>query len=196
MPMAKRRMVEKAIVRNILEGTLNATAWVFLLLINMGALTISAFLSPSIYKEPQYIDFGGSGASDKKKKKMKFKEMTIRQSVWRLKKMGFVRQDNNGYKLTEKGFKLAQYILQKKKVISRKWDGKFRLVIFDIPEEKKEIRVWLREELYLLSYQGLQKSVFVGKNPLPEDLIKEIKKKKIGNFVNYILTDKIYKNIF
>lgn len=196
MSKVKRKVVEKAIARNILEGTLNATAWVFLLLVNMGVLTISAFLSPSIYKEPQYIDFGESGASDKKKKKIKFREMTIRQSIWRLKKMGFVRQDGNSYKLTEMGLKLARYILQRKKIIGSKWDGKFRLVIFDIPEEKKEIRVWLREELYIINYQRLQKSVFIGKNALPEDLIKEIKKKKIGNFVNYILADKIYKNIF
>jgi len=77
----------------------------------------------------------------------------------------------------------------------RKWDRKYRVVIFDIPENKRKIRNWLREELYLLDYKKLQESVLIGKYALPDDLIEEIKKYKIGNYVNYLLVDKVYKNI-
>lgn len=194
----KRKVFEKAITRNIIENTLNGTAWVFSLLVNLGVLTIGAFLSPSIYKDLPVVDF--SKAPHKKSKKAKkireFKEMNIRQSLWRLKRMGFVRQEGKKYFLTEAGKRLADYILKRKKLIDKKWDGKYRVVVFDIPEKQSDARDWLRSELYLLNYKKLQKSVFIGKNPLPGDLIEDIKSRKIGNFVNYILADKVYKNLF
>ncbi|MFH0969425.1 MAG: hypothetical protein V1804_02870 [Patescibacteria group bacterium] len=90
---------------------------------------------------------------------------------------------------------LAKYIISRKKVLNKKWDGKYRVVIFDIPEEKRKIRDWLRGELDLLDYKKLQKSVFISKFSLTSDLIKEIKNKKIGSYVNYLLVDKVYKNI-
>lgn len=194
----KRQVFEKAVARNILENSLNGTAWVFSLLINMGILTIDAFLSPSIYKDPLFIDLSGTSNTQNKKvtKKKEFKEMTIRQSLWRLKKMGFVKKDDDKYSLTQKGTILAKYILKRKNVLENKWDGKFRVVVFDIPEKRSDARDWLRSELYLLNYKKLQKSVFIGKVPLPADLIRDIKTRRMGNFVNYILADKIYKNLF
>lgn len=109
--------------------------------------------------------------------------------------MGFVKKTGNKYSLTKSGWDIVRLIMNKRKTLSSKWDGKYRLVIFDIPEEKNKIRDWLRQELYLIDYHKLQESVFIGKHPLPPDLIKEIKENKIGSCVNYILADKIYKNI-
>jgi CRISPR-associated endonuclease Cas2 len=42
-----------------------------------------------------------------------------------------------------------------------KWDGKWRIVIFDIPEKKKKAREALREKLKELGFKELQKSVFI-----------------------------------
>lgn len=42
-----------------------------------------------------------------------------------------------------------------------KWDGKWRMVIFDIPERKKKAREALRKKLKELNFMELQKSVFV-----------------------------------
>lgn len=78
------------------------------------------------------------------------------------------------------------------KNLKRKWDKKYRVVIFDIPEKKSGDRIWLREELYLLKYKQLQKSVYFSKFPLSTDIIKEIRQRKIGNYVNYLLVNKIY----
>ncbi len=194
----KRKVFEKAIARNIIENTLNGTAWVFSLLINIGILTIDAFLSPLVYKDLPVVNFSEAPhtKSKKTKKTRELKEMNIRQSLWRLKRMGLVKQEGKKYFLTEAGKKLADYILKRKKAINKKWDGKYRVVIFDIPEKQSDARDWLRSELYLLNYKKLQKSVFIGKNPLPGDLIEDIKNRKIGNFVNYILADRVYKNLF
>lgn len=42
-----------------------------------------------------------------------------------------------------------------------KWDGKWRMVAFDIPEKKKKAREALRDKLRDLGFRELQKSVFV-----------------------------------
>ena len=43
----------------------------------------------------------------------------------------------------------------------RRWDGKWRLVIFDIPETKRRVRDALRRKLKELGFLEFQKSVFV-----------------------------------
>lgn len=82
--------------------------------------------------------------------------------------------------------------MAKRKSMNKKWDGKYCLVIFDISEIKKSFRRWLREELYLLRYIKLQKSVFIGKYPLSQDIVKKIKKLGLNDFVNYLLVEKNY----
>lgn len=189
MPTQK---IAKIIVKNILRKTPSATSWIFSFLLDMGALTIDAFLSPSYYAD---LPSASSAFSNIPRKRPEIKPVTIRQSILRLRKQGFVEKRGDQYKLTEKGKQLGKYILERKTLINKKWDAKYRIVIFDIPEEKKEQRSWLRQELYLLEYRLLQESVFIGKHPLPKSLIKSIKQRRIGNCINYILAEKVYKNI-
>jgi phenylacetic acid degradation operon negative regulatory protein len=132
-------------------------------------------------------------ADTKELKKKKIKEITIRQNIRRLQKHGFVIKKEGKLRLTLKGENLADYILKRKKKLNKKWDKKYRVVIFDIPENKRLDRDWLRKELYLLKYKQLQKSVFMSKYSLTEDIVKEIKLRKIGNYVNYLLVDKVYE---
>jgi DNA-binding transcriptional regulator PaaX len=192
----KKRKVEKLrnkIARNILSGTFNATAWTFDFLANTGLLTIEVFFNPSIYRDHSYVNFNSFSDT---KKKFKIQEPAIKQSLWRLKKAGFVAKKGREFYLTKKGKELARCISGRKNIIEKKWDRKFRVVVFDIPEKKRKTRDWLRQELMLLNYKKLQESVFAGKFPLPEDLIKNIKSHEIGNCVNYMLVEKIYKNVF
>lgn len=42
-----------------------------------------------------------------------------------------------------------------------RWDGKWRMVLFDIPEEKKRARDALRQKLTDIGFKELQKSVLV-----------------------------------
>jgi CRISPR-associated endonuclease Cas2 len=191
----KKEKMQRAIAKNILNGTLNATAWVFEFITFTGALTVEAFLNPSYYANLPDIDYFYSKKEKNYFKKKKFKELTIRHSLWRLQKQGFVEKKNANYIMTGKGKQLMDYIQKRKESLHNKWDGKYRVVIFDIPEKEKDFRNWLRQELYILNYERLQKSVFVSKHSLSPDIIKEIKHKKMGNFVNYLLVEKIYKNI-
>jgi len=45
--------------------------------------------------------------------------------------------------------------------IPRHWDKKWRIVLFDIPEEKRKIRDALRKKLKKLGFLEFQKSVFI-----------------------------------
>lgn len=183
---------KKIILESLLKGVPTASAWVFSKLIEFGEITIGAFFSPSIYKDYQASSCLYFPPSEIKEKP---KEKTIKQSLRRLQKEGFVEKRDSHFCLTKKGKYIWDYAINRKKALKQKWDGKYRLVIFDIPEKKTPDRNWLRQELYVLEYKLLQKSVFVGKTPLPSDLIKSIKAKKLGNYVNYILAEKIYQNI-
>ncbi len=129
---------------------------------------------------------------DYKPKNRKIKRETIRYSIKRLEKQGIIEVTDKNINLTKWGRRLFGKIKSKKKTLDKKWDKKYRLVIFDIPEKKKNIRHWLREELYLLNYVQLQKSVFIGKHPLPSDIINDIRQLDIEDCVNYLLVDKVY----
>jgi CRISPR-associated endonuclease Cas2 len=52
----------------------------------------------------------------------------------------------------------------------KKWDGKWRIVIFDIPERKRGARDVLRETLKRLGFFELQKSVFVYPYPCQDEM--------------------------
>lgn len=64
--------------------------------------------------------------------------------------------------LAENGRRKAlKYNLEKMEIPKQKWDGKWRIVVFDIPEIRKDARNALREMLKRLGFYELQKSVFV-----------------------------------
>jgi DNA-binding PadR family transcriptional regulator len=192
----KNLKIARTILSNIAEKSVTAPIWILTTLLEMGAAGVEVFFNPSYYYDPTPVIFDGiERGKTRKKKKIKLKEATIRQSLRRLKKQGFVEKKEGKYALARTGKMLMQYVLRRQKAISAKWDGKFRVVIFDIPEKERKTRNWLRQEFYFLKYQKLQESVFIGKLPLPPDLIKDIKRNKIGNYVNYLMVDKVYKNV-
>ncbi|HPN55062.1 MAG TPA: CRISPR-associated endonuclease Cas2 [Candidatus Moranbacteria bacterium] len=191
-----KRKYKNIIAENIINQSITATSWLLCSIFEFGAITIKAFLSPSLYADfpsSQNLFFDDV---IKAGKKAKYKEITIRQSLRRLEKYGFIERNEAQFIITKKGKEFLNQLLKKKKQSRKMWDKKYRVVIFDIPETKRKSRNWLRAELYLLGYKRLQNSVFIGKKTLPEDIILGIKENKISNFVNYLLVDRVYKNIF
>lgn len=68
-------------------------------------------------------------------------------------------------------------------------DGRSRLVMFDIPERERNKRDWLRSRLLACEYSPLQRSVWVGKRPLPQELFKELKERKLISCVHVVGLD-------
>ena len=71
------------------------------------------------------------------------------------------------------------------------WDGKWRLVIYDIKEERKSLRVELKNALRNIGFVAIQKSVWA--YPFPcEDLHVMLKIDfKLGREVLYVVVDKL-----
>lgn len=65
-------------------------------------------------------------------------------------------------------------------------DGKTRIVVFDIPEDRRRDRNWLRIELYGCDYAPLQRSVFIGTRPLPTKLFEELRVRALLSHVHVI----------
>ena len=118
-------------------------------------------------------------------RKQRLKKKTFQDNTYRLKKLGLIAKDpqKKVYYLTDEGKKFTAYIEDRYGVLSRKWDGKVRVVIFDIPEKKRQWREWLRSELLLLQYKILQKSVYIGKTPLPKSFYQEVIGAGLGKYV-------------
>jgi DNA-binding transcriptional regulator PaaX len=53
-------------------------------------------------------------------------------------------------------------------------DGVPRIVSFDIPEQQRKKRRWIREALLEYGYRPLQKSVWIGFAPLPENFFEDL----------------------
>ena len=119
---------------------------------------------------------------------------SINNSRARLVKNGILKYDVNGFLcLTEKGKdKLREIEAVEYKIISpRKWDNKWRVLIFDIKESRKSLRDKLRKTLISVGFVRLQDSVWVFPHDC-EDLITLLKADfKIGKDVLYMVVDKI-----
>lgn len=74
---------------------------------------------------------------------------------------------------------------------SAKWDGKWRLIIFDIEEGKKVAREFFRSKLKSLGFYQLQKSVYIYPYPCRKEI--EILRANYGLSVHevmYLLVDR------
>lgn len=94
--------------------------------------------------------------------------------------------------LTAEGVKLVQRLKAKLAHARQgRWDGKWRLVVFDVPERIRDRRNFLRRELMALGFSQLQKSVWVTPYPLPEDFSAIVAELGLGKHFRIITADAI-----
>lgn len=116
------------------------------------------------------------------------------QLLRRLRKEGFIDQEKDMdqdkiiLKLTEKG---KSYMRLENALNKEKWDGKWRLVIFDIPESKRKLRNTLRQKLKEWGFKYWQKSLWVSKKDLAEPLREFIDELGLSDFVLVAVSDDI-----
>ncbi len=84
----------------------------------------------------------------------------------------FIEGKEKYYEITTKGLaKIDEYRIDNIKINhTSKWDGKWRLVVYDIPEKRKSSRDWLQNRLLELDFVKIQDSVYV----FPFECTKEI----------------------
>ncbi|OGZ77758.1 MAG: CRISPR-associated endonuclease Cas2 [Candidatus Staskawiczbacteria bacterium RIFOXYB1_FULL_32_11] len=163
-----------------------------------GLITVAVTLSPNllynIAKEIIKI----------KKKDWKYKNTDARKLSRSLaglnKNKIIILKEVNGkfvVELTEKGRRVVGEIqfenmeIKKQKV----WDGKWRIVIFDIPENQRRVeRNALRGKLQNLGFYQIQKSVWAYPYPCEKEIQFLCEMFNINPYVNIITAEKIYND--
>jgi len=104
------------------------------------------------------------------------------------------RNNYSEIKLTLKGRNQAlKYFLGDLKIKKpAKWDGKWRIIVFDIPETKRLARDILRNKLRELGFIKIQNSVFVFPYPCQKEIDRILDFYFLRSYVYYIESDKIY----
>lgn len=115
-----------------------------------------------------------------------------------LKKRGYIQiatlKEKQGILLTPKGKKKAlkaKVLLDQPSHLKKRKDGKWLMVIFDIPERKKQLRENFRGLLYSLGFQKFQKSVWVSPFDVKKQLEEIIRFYGLENYVRIFLIEEI-----
>ena len=118
------------------------------------------------------------------------KQSALSQALKRLREGGLIEKvklkEDIVFRLTNEGRDLISDPAEEKE-----WDGKYRIVIFDIPEEKRIIRNLFRRNLKKWGFKHLQKSVWISKRNIFDKLNSYIKDLGIEEWVVVIEADKI-----
>lgn len=122
------------------------------------------------------------------------KKSVLSKAINRLKQKGFVEtvlEDKDLLiKLTDEG-KQILFLLEPEE---SKWDGKWRIVVFDVPEEKRLVRDLFRRNLKKWGFKPLQKSTWISQKHVTEKLVSYVKFLKIEKWVIVIESNKIEPN--
>lgn len=126
------------------------TSTIFSVIAEAPFVVTTAFSRKSFYEKSVMLEFG-------------FKPWQVNQTLKRLELGCYFVNKKDRFYLTKKGLAKVNYCkLEKIKLTSKtKWDGKWRLIIFDIPETVREARDALRNKLKEWGCYKIQNSVFV-----------------------------------
>lgn len=106
----------------------------------------------------------------------------------KLKKNEWVEKTSNDneiyYQITPKGEKAVDKFLKPLKQTG-KWDGRWRLVMFDIPESKRDIRDRLRRALTNLGLGILQASVWISPNDIKDEIREIAERLELGTTLKF-----------
>ena len=116
----------------------------------------------------------------------------LSQALKRLREKGlvdFIDEEELVIRLTDSGREKA--VIASLQQEDRKWDGRWRVVIFDIPEKRRAARDVLRYRLKQWGFTPWQKSVWVSRKNCTKPLRNYIKQIGIGDWVMVLESDNI-----
>ena len=158
----------------LISGSLPLRAKILLHLLGAGAVVESAIYdfttSPSVsaYHSIEYSNFvhESRAAFHNTVSYLLAKKLIASQGIKRKRE----------FKVTDKGMGFLFKKLPDLKYAAKKWDGYFRVVIYDIPEKQNLVRDHLRSELKRLGFKFIQKSVWATPFPVENELENFLKK--------------------
>lgn len=177
--VGNNKIVYRSRVREAILGTLA-----------FGGIMTLAVVAPNAVQLLKYVINNG---------RQKYDRLTyIRRVTDSLVNKGMVTKIKNNHgqillRITGEGREeLKRYLTQELQIKKpRRWDEKYRLIIFDIKEYRRKTRDELRKWLEHLGFKRLQNSVWVYPYECREVIVLLKSKFKIGKDVLYITADEI-----
>lgn len=194
-PSMKRR------IKMFLENDTRSAALTRALLFTaaLGGVVAVGILAPNLFKIlriPNYVERG------KRLNKEGF--LRSRRACYQLEKRGLIERDftkgsSHRWRLTLLGKEMIERIVirPKKKIAAGpvQWDGKMRLIAFDIPDTYKCARDVFRNKLKVMGCYPLQRSVLAYPYPCKQELLVTAARLGIQDFVEiYTIEDFDNKN--
>ena len=103
-----------------------------------------------------------------------------------------IRRGEPVFRITSQGGVKLRYSVPLAKKIGKKWDGIWRMVIFDIPETEKMKREELRGKLKDLGFACWQKSVYISPFDVALDLAEYLSAANLADFAIALEAKKIF----
>ncbi|RUQ31139.1 phenylacetic acid degradation operon negative regulatory protein PaaX [Peribacillus cavernae] len=120
-------------------------------------------------------------------------EQSVRAAISRMNKQGWVMSRKEGnkshYFLTDRGVnRMDEAAKRIFKLKPDKWDGEWRMLIYSIPEEKRNLRDELRQELIWSGFGTISNSCWISPNNLIKEVYSLIDKYGISDYVHFFHT--------
>lgn len=123
----------------------------------------------------------------------KYKKDSLYVTVHRMTKADLIERviekGDAKFRITSKGKKDLVRSFPLINLQHKKWDKKWRVVFFDIPEEIRGARDVLRAKLRELGFGAVQKSVFLSAHPFEDDMREFLKSQKLSDFAYLFISD-------
>jgi len=164
-----------------------------LMFLAVGTVAFGGALVPGLIKALGSLDFsGGENIGDRYTKKQ------INNALGGLKRKKFIKiiRGKDGkfkIKLTNKGRKrVLQLSIETVSIVKpEKWDGKWRIVIFDIPMKFNQARHALRRKIKELGLKQLQRSVWVFPYDCEDEILFVAEAFEVEKYVEIITAEKV-----
>lgn len=125
----------------------------------------------------------------------KERKRTFSQFIGYLQQKGYIKvkslEGTKGVMLTPKGMEKALKTRRKMQERKKREDGKWIMIIFDVPEKRRRDRDLLRDALEDMGYQQLQQSVWICPYDMYEETEKAIREYQIIPFVKLFLIEEV-----
>ena len=109
----------------------------------------------------------------------------------------FEKNDKIFLKLTRKGkVRVLMQNLRRDFQAKPDWDGKWRLIMWDIPERSSKERDKIRRLVKNLDFYKLQHSVFITPHPLPKSAVGFLRESKLLNYIRFLKVDRFENDKF
>lgn len=124
-----------------------------------------------------------------------FNRRRFYQRMYNLERQGYVKRpaskNRSFFHLTPKGRLAVLKYLHLEKIRRRRWDQRWRILIFDIPEARRKARERLRIRLKTMEFQPLQESVYISPFPVDTELENYLSDSGLRKYTRYLTVSEI-----